>query len=180
MWPLSSCKIKISLVSQCRSLRNCHDCSVCEHTAVSLFFFNCTFWTAQWLAPCWWQTQTELADLQQKHWSQNTNSNLKLTHTATPHTGCMLLTKSTLLPTAAGASIIIWHGSTAATKMLPTKKLLNQMLWHSDADLKAFSVANSKISMNAHLVWICTAGWLGSYVLFLIITSEKITSWQSV
>ena len=67
MWPLSSCYIKISVVSQCRIL------VAVQYMNTQLFAFflrltTCTCWTALWLGHCWrWLTQTELADWQQTH-----------------------------------------------------------------------------------------------------------------
>ena len=44
----------------------------------------------------------------------------------------------------------------------------------------ALFVANSKLSANAHLFWICPEDWRGRYILFFIITCEIITSWRSL
>ena len=72
--PLSSCDIKITVVSQCRILVPVPY----MNTQLFTFFFStetCTCWTTQWLGHCWrWLTQTELANWQQTHESGNTNT----------------------------------------------------------------------------------------------------------
>ena len=78
MPPLSSCEIKISVVSQCRILVAVQY----MNTQVLTFCFRltaCTCWTAQWLGHYWrWLMQTELADWQQMHKLGNTTTNLKI------------------------------------------------------------------------------------------------------
>ena len=89
--PMSSCDIKISVVSQCRIL------VAVQYMNTQLFAFFCD-WQLAPLGHCWrGLTQTELADWQQTHESGNTNTNLKLTQTAaTPYTGRTLPANSTL------------------------------------------------------------------------------------
>ena len=153
MRPLSSCDIKISVVSQCRILM------VVQYTNTQLFAFffwltTCTCWTAQWLGHCWrGLTQTELADWQQTHEPGNTNTNLKLTQTAaTQYISCTLPTNSKLRDAA--------DASTMAEQLHPQQPSHNDTMLKkcylrdfkkppyqnsSDADIEGFVCRKLKI-----------------------------------
>ena len=149
MWPLSSCDIKISIVSQCRILVAVqyltHSCSRFFPTE------TCTCWTALWLGHYWrWLTQLNLLN-DSRHTSLETHTNLKLTQTAaTQYTaykqytaGCCWCVNDGRA--AASSAAVSWRHH--AQEMLPSRFqeiAKSEQHWHSNADIKSFICSKLK------------------------------------